>query len=224
MDENGRTGFEVPTLSGEYLDWREVWETMNRFLPASVPQRTMNCIHYMHDKYNYERIQMALIDSNPRRHMAFGVAGLSVVADSLSAIRYAKVNALRDERGIATAFEVEGDFPCFGNDDDRVDGLAVKVIRYFYSSLAQQPIYRNAKPTMSILTITLTWLTAKAGATPDGEKQTALCPGPTPCTGGKIRRLAAMRHWPNSLRNLSRRHLHTFSITPRTLVPLRRLG
>ena len=153
---------------------------------------------------------MALIDSNPRRHMAFGVAGLSVVADSLSAIRYARVKALRDERGIATAFEVEGDFPCFGNDDDRVDGLAVKVIRYFYSSLAQQPIYRNAKPTMSILTITSNVVYGKNRCHARRAKsRTALCPRGQPhARAGKIRRRGGHAFTGQTpLRNLSRRHL-----------------
>ncbi|NLC52880.1 MAG: formate C-acetyltransferase [Firmicutes bacterium] len=224
-EKTGEPVLEIPALTGEYLDWREVWENYEQVLTwlSVLYSRTMNCIHYMHDKYNYERIQMALIDSNPRRHMAFGVAGLSVVADSLSAIRYAKVKALRDERGIATAFEVEGDFPCFGNDDDRVDGLAVKVIRYFYSSLAQQPIYRNAKPTMSILTITSNVVYGKkTGATPDGRKAgQPFAPGANPMHGReKSGVVAAMRSlaklpYEICLDGIS----YTFSITPRTLGP-----
>ena len=122
---------EVPVLEGEYLSWDQVWNNYEKVLTwlSVLYSRTMNCIHYMHDKYNYERVQMALIDSNPRRSMAFGAAGLSVVADSLSAIKYSKVKAVRNEHGIAVRFEIDGKFPCYGNDDDRVDGLAVRVIR-----------------------------------------------------------------------------------------------
>lgn len=214
---------EVLPLTGEYLDWRQVWENYEQVLTwlSVLYSRTMNCIHYMHDKYNYERIQMALIDSNPHRHMAFGVAGLSVVADSLSAIRYARVKALRDENGIATGFTIEGDFPCFGNDDDRVDGLAVKVLRFFYSSLAEQPIYREAKPTMSILTITSNVVYGKkTGATPDGRKAgKPFAPGANPMHGREQAGVVA------SMRSLAKLPFeicrdgisYTFSITPRAL-------
>ncbi|HBG15724.1 MAG TPA: formate C-acetyltransferase [Firmicutes bacterium] len=219
----GEQVLEVPLLKGEYLDWRQVWENYEKVLTwlSVLYSRTMNCIHYMHDKYNYERIQMALIDSNPHRHMAFGVAGLSVVADSLSAIRHARVKVLRNEHGIATDFAVEGEFPYFGNDDDRVDGLAIKVLRYFYGSLAQQPIYRNAKPTMSILTITSNVVYGKkTGSTPDGrEAGKPFAPGANPMHGREHNGIvAAMRSlaklpYEICLDGIS----YTFSITPRAL-------
>ena len=114
----------------------------------------MNIIHYMHDKYAYEAGQMALHDTHVGRLMAYGVAGLSVVADSLSAIKYAKVKPIRDEEGIAIDFEIEGDFPKYGNDDDRVDSIAVEVLEKVYKELASHKCYRNATPTLSVLTIT----------------------------------------------------------------------
>src|SRR5699024_4789365 len=121
---------------------------------AEVYSNAMNIIHYMHDKYAYEAGQMALHDTHVRRLMAYGVAGLSVVADSLSAIKYAKVRPIRNEEGIAIDFEITGDFPKYGNDDDRVDDIAKEVTRVFYEELAKHKCYRDAEPTLSILTIT----------------------------------------------------------------------
>jgi formate C-acetyltransferase len=220
---SGEQVVEVPQLTGEYLEWDQVWRNYEQVLDwlAVLYSRTMNCIHYMHDKYNYERVQMALIDSNPHRHMAFGVAGLSVAADSLSSIRYGRVKVVRDERGIAKEFIINGEFPCYGNDDDRVDGLAVRVIRYFYSSLSAQPIYRNAIPTLSILTITSNVVYGhKTGATPDGRLQgKPFAPGANPMHGReKNGVVAAMRSIAKLPYDICRDGIsYTFSITPRAL-------
>ncbi|MGE5606500.1 MAG: formate C-acetyltransferase [Bacteroidota bacterium] len=222
-EKTGDRVLELPALEGEYLEWEKVWANFEKVLTwlSVLYSRTMNCIHYMHDKYNYERVQMALLDSNPHRHMAFGVAGLSVVADSLSAIRYAKVKVIRDEQGLAKDFEIEGEFPYYGNDDDRVDGLAVRVLRYFYSSLSKQPIYRNAVPTLSVLTITSNVVYGKkTGSTPDGRKAgKAFAPGANPMHGRENNGVvAAMRSVAKLPYDICRDGIsYTFSITPRAL-------
>lgn len=222
-EKTGEQVLDIPRLEGEYLEWDKVWNNYEKVLTwlSVLYSRTMNCIHYMHDKYNYERAQMALIDSNPHRHMAFGVAGLSVVADSLSAIRYARVKPIRNEQGVAESFQIEGDFPSFGNDDDRVDGLAVKVLRHFSASLGKQPIYRNAVPTISILTITSNVVYGKkTGSTPDGRiGGRPFAPGANPMHGReKNGVVASMRSVAKLPYEICRDGIsYTFSITPRAL-------
>ena len=160
-------------IRSEYLDYNEVMQKFDQMMDwvAKVYINALNIIHYMHDKYNYEKLEMALHDKQILRTMACGIAGLSVVADSLSAIKYAKVKVIRDENGLATDYEVEGDFPKYGNDDDRVDNIAVEVVRKFMNKLRQQKTYRNSVPTLSILTITSNVVYGKnTGNTPDGRR------------------------------------------------------
>ena len=178
-------GFEKNTQN--ILDYETVKESFFKMLSvvARTYSQAMNIIHYMHDKYAYESSMMALHDSIVHRYMAYGVAGLSVVADSLSAIKYAKVTPIRNEEGIAIDFNVEGEFPKFGNDDDRVDDIAKEVLAYMYKELASHKTYRDAEPTMSVLTITSNVVYGtKTGATPDGRKAgIAFAPGANPMHG-----------------------------------------
>ena len=178
-------GFEK--MDDEILDYEKVKKSYFRMLEkvAKIYSDAMNIIHYMHDKYAYEASQMALHDTHVRRLMAYGVAGLSVVADSLSAIKYAKVKPIRDENGIMVDFEIEGDFPKYGNDDDRVDSIAVEVLEKMYHELASHPCYRDAHPTLSVLTITSNVVYgSKTGSTPDGRKKgVAFAPGANPMHG-----------------------------------------
>lgn len=171
-------------VTSEYLDYDEVLERfydMMKWL-AGVYVNTLNVIHYMHDKYSYERLQMALHDRNVTRWFATGIAGLSVVADSLSAIKYAKVKPVRDENGIATDYEIQGDFPKYGNDDDRVDMIAYDIVHRFMQYVKENHTYRGSIPTTSILTITSNVVYGKAtGSTPDGRKAgQAFAPGANP--------------------------------------------
>ena len=175
------------SVQGDYLNYDDVlsrFDSMSDWL-ARLYVNAMNCIHYMHDKYAYERLQMALHDYNPLRTMAFGIAGLSVLADSLSAIKFAKVRIVRDERGIATDFVIDGAFPKFGNNDDRVDQIAVSVVKDFMAKLRKHPTYRNAKHTQSVLTITSNVVYGKStGNTPDGRRKgEPFAPGANPMHG-----------------------------------------
>ncbi|MBE6153507.1 MAG: formate C-acetyltransferase [Firmicutes bacterium] len=175
-------GFDI--MNDDVLDYEKVKASYFRMLErvAEIYSDAMNIIHYMHDRYAYEAGQMALHDTDVHRYMAYGVAGLSVVADSLSAIKYAKVKPIRDEDGIAVDFEIEGDYPKYGNDDDRVDSIAKEVLKKIYGELASHKTYRNAEPTMSVLTITSNVVYgSKTGSTPDGRKKgVAFAPGANP--------------------------------------------
>ena len=171
----------------EILDYEKVKQNYFKVLEevARIYASSMNIIHYMHDKYAYEASQMALHDTDVHRYMAYGVAGLSVAADSLSAIKYAKVKPVRNEEGITVDFEIEGDYPKYGNDDDRVDNIAKEILQKIYSELAKHKTYRNAEPTMSVLTITSNVVYgSKTGATPDGRKKgVPFAPGANPMHG-----------------------------------------
>lgn len=179
-----QVGPKFRPITSEYLDYDEVmdrFQDMMKWL-AGVYVNTLNVIHYMHDKYSYERLQMALHDKKVTRWFATGIAGLSVVADSLSAIKYAKVKAIRDENGIAVNYEIEGDFPKYGNDDDRVDDIAYDIVHTFMEYIKGNHTYRGGIPTTSILTITSNVVYGKAtGSTPDGRKAgQAFAPGANP--------------------------------------------
>ena len=179
-----QVGPKFRPITSEYLDYDEVmdrFQDMMKWL-AGVYVNTLNVIHYMHDKYSYERLQMALHDKKVTRWFATGIAGLSVVADSLSAIKYAKVKTIRDENGIAVDYEIEGDFPKYGNDDDRVDDIAYDIVHTFMEYIKGNHTYRGGIPTTSILTITSNVVYGKAtGSTPDGRKAgQAFAPGANP--------------------------------------------
>jgi len=182
-----QVGPDFGAVEGDYLDFDDVTDRFDMMMEwlAGVYVNAMNVIHYMHDKYAYERVEMALHDYNPLRTMAFGMAGMSVVADSLSAIRYAKVRVVRDETGLVTDYQAEGDFPKFGNNDNRVDHLASWLVTTFMGKLRKYPTYRNALHTQSILTITSNVVYGKAtGNTPDGRRRgEPFAPGANPMHG-----------------------------------------
>ena len=210
-------------ITSEYLDYDEVMQKFDVMMDwvAKTYIDALNIIHYMHDKYSYEAIEMALHDKDILRTMACGIAGLSVVADSLSAIKYAKVKPIRNEDGLVTDYEIEGDFPKYGNDDDRVDSLAVEVIKSFMTKLKKQPTYRNSVPTMSILTITSNVVYGKyTGNTPDGRKAGApFGPGANPLHGRDQNGALAVL---NTIAKLPYKYSedgisYTFAITPNTL-------
>ncbi len=218
-----QVGPEFTPITSEYLDYDEVmrkYDAMMRWL-AEVYVNTLNVIHYMHDKYCYEKIQMALHDKKVTRWFATGIAGLSVVADSLSAIKYAKVKTIRDENGIVVDYETEGDFPKFGNDDDRVDEIAREIVHIFMEHIRKNHTYRGGIPTTSILTITSNVVYGKAtGSTPDGRKKgEAFAPGANPMhrrdTHGAVASLASVAKMPfiDAQDGIS----NTFSIIPGAL-------
>ena len=218
-----QVGPSYKACEGEYLDYDDVMSKYNAMMQwlAQVYVNALNIIHYMHDKYSYERLQMALHDKYVTRWFATGIAGLSVVADSLSAIKYAKVKVVRNEKGIVTDYITEGDFPKFGNDDDRVDEIANEVLHSFISYLRQNHTYRGGIPTTSILTITSNVTYGKnTGSTPDGRKQgEAFAPGANPMHGrdshGAVASLASVAKIPfiDSQDGIS----NTFTIVPDAL-------
>ncbi|MEC0089981.1 formate C-acetyltransferase [Paenibacillus macquariensis] len=218
-----QVGPEYPAITADVLDYDEV---MKRFKPmmqwlSKLYMNSLNVIHYMHDKYAYERIEMALHDRDILRTMACGIAGLSVAADSLSAIKYATVKPIRNEKGIAIDFIIEGEYPCYGNNDDRVDSIAVELVETFMGMLRKNKTYRNALPTQSILTITSNVVYGKkTGTTPDGRKAgEPFAPGANPMHGrdkkGALASLSSVAKLPyeDSLDGIS----NTFSIVPKAL-------
>ena len=225
IDEKSKAqvGPKFQPVTSEYLDFEEVMEKYDDMMEwlAGLYVNALNCIHYMHDKYSYERIQMAVQDTYIHRTMATGIAGFSVAADSLSAIKYGKVKTIRDENGVVVDFEVEGDFPKYGNNDDRVDTMAVDLLKRFMTKVKKHPTYRNAQHTTSILTITSNVVYGKkTGNTPDGRRAgQPFAPGANPMHGrdthGALASLSSVAKVPYSyaLDGIS----NTFSIIPRAL-------
>lgn len=218
-----QVGPKYRAVSGEYLDFDDVMDKFDAMMEwlASLYVNTLNIIHYMHDKYCYEKIQMALHDREVKRYFATGIAGLSVVADSLSAIKYAKVKPIRDEDGLVVDYHIEGDFPKYGNNDDRADDLAVQIVRTFMDKIRKHHTYRHSVPTMSILTITSNVVYGKkTGNTPDGRRMgEPLAPGANPMhrrdTHGALASLASVAKLP--FRHAQDGISNTFSIIPGAL-------
>lgn len=215
----------IPALTSDTLNFEEVMKNYKLVLTqiARVYNEAMNIIHYMHDKYYYEKAQMAFVDTDPRINIAYGAAGLSIALDSLSAIKYAKVTARRNAEGLTEGFDIDGEFPCFGNNDDRVDHLGVDLVYFFTEELKKLPVYKNARPTLSLLTITSNVMYGKkTGATPDGRKAgVAFAPGANPMHGrdksGAVASLASVAklRYRDSQDGIS----NTFSIVPKSLGP-----
>ena len=232
--------FPAPHIVNGALDFASLTQTLDQAMDwlTGLYAKTMNVIHYMHDKYAYEKIEMALHDTHVRRLMAFGIAGLSVLVDSLSAIKFAKVCPVRDDRGLTTRFLIDGEFPRFGNDEDRVDALAQRIVRSFHDKLSRQYSYRNSIPTLSVLTSTpflliqFCWVTIgpavtsnvvygkHTGSTPDGrERGTPFAPGANPMHGrdgsGALASLNSVASLPYDacMDGIS----NTFSLVPSTL-------
>jgi formate acetyltransferase 1 len=210
-------------ITGDYLDYDEVMQKFDQTMDwlSELYINTLNVIHYMHDKYNYERLQMALHDINILRTEACGIAGLSVVADSLSAIKYAKVKVVRNEAGLAVDYEIEGDYPAYGNNDDRVDQIAIEIVERFMNKLRKVKTYRGAKQTLSVLTITSNVVYGKkTGSTPDGRKKgEPFAPGANPMHGrdkkGAIASMASVAKLP--YKHAEDGISYTFSIVPKAL-------
>ena len=215
----------IPALTSDTLNFEEVMKNYKLVLTqiARVYNEAMNIIHYMHDKYYYEKAQMAFVDTDPRINIAYGAAGLSIALDSLSAIKYARVTARRNAEGLTEGFDIDGEFPCFGNNDDRVDHLGVDLVYFFTEELKKLPVYKNARPTLSLLTITSNVMYGKkTGATPDGrEAGVAFAPGANPMHGrdksGAVASLASVAklRYRDSQDGIS----NTFSIVPKSLGP-----
>ena len=225
VDERLKTqvGPRYRAVEGDYLDFDDVMQKYDDMMEwlAGLYVNTLNVIHYMHDKYCYERIQMALHDREVKRYFATGIAGLSVVADSLSAIKYAKVKCIRDENGIVVDYDVEGDYSKYGNNDDRVDQIAVDIVQRFMDKIRKHHTYRHSVPTMSILTITSNVVYGKkTGNTPDGRKAgVPLAPGANPMHGrdthGAVASLASVAKLP--FKDAQDGISNTFSIVPNAL-------
>ncbi len=213
----------IEPLTGDVLEFEQVMANYKKVLVemARVYNDSMNIIHFMHDKYYYERAQMAFVDTDPAINLAYGVAGLSIAVDSLSAIKYAKVKTIRNEQGLSQGFDIDGEFPYFGNDNDRVDHMAIDLVYFFNNELKKLDIYKNADPTLSLLTITSNVMYGKkTGATPDGrEAGVAFAPGANPMHGrdthGAVASLSSVAklRYRDSQDGIS----NTFSIVPRSL-------